>query len=321
MADENHDDGSRNEKGASPAEATDPTQRRNHGKTRVITVRVLWAGHWLLRVWLAGYLLIYGWSKVFLMQMGQADYSDAPVQYGEMSPIGLLWRFMAFSPSIQIMAGLAEVTAAAFLLFRRTAWLGALLAAFDMGIVFLLNLTFDVPVKQLAGFMAVVGIILLIPNLPWLCRFLVGKPTGASMAGLISTNRIFVAITRWTAPLLAFTLLVGSGVVFGNTTAWGRLDQRNAIAGVYSVSDGSSSDFNDSEITQEAFGQLTRAGTAAVGLRYADGDLQECSYTEDGDNKVTLKLYPKQKGSQGLIRDYADDATLAFSTMTRARSH
>lgn len=59
---------------------------------------LLWAGHWLLRLWLAGYLLIYGWSKVFHMQMGYADFADALVQYGEMSPMGLLWRFMAFSP-------------------------------------------------------------------------------------------------------------------------------------------------------------------------------------------------------------------------------
>ncbi|RAD08613.1 DoxX family protein, partial [Burkholderia multivorans] len=44
---------------------------------------LLWAGHWLLRLWLAGYLLIYGWSKVFHMQMGYADFADALVQYGE----------------------------------------------------------------------------------------------------------------------------------------------------------------------------------------------------------------------------------------------
>lgn len=124
--------------------------------------------------------------------MGRADYADALVQYGEMRPMGLLWRSMAFSPSVQALAGLAEVAAAAFLLFRRTAWLGALLAAIDLSVVFLLNLTFDVPVKQLSGIMAVAGIILLIPNLPRLCRFLVGKPTGAIAARRISTHRIFV---------------------------------------------------------------------------------------------------------------------------------
>ncbi|WP_231445421.1 hypothetical protein [Brevibacterium zhoupengii] len=46
-------------------------------KARVIAGRILWTGHWLLWAWLAGYVLIFGWSKVFLMQMGRADYADA----------------------------------------------------------------------------------------------------------------------------------------------------------------------------------------------------------------------------------------------------
>ncbi|GAA1538733.1 DoxX family protein [Brevibacterium picturae] len=280
----------------------------------MIALRVLWAGHWLLRLWLAGYLLIYGWSKVFLMQMGQADYADALIQYGEMSPMGLLWRFMAFSPALQILAGAAEVAAAAFLLFRRTAWLGALLAALDMAVVFLLNLTFDVPVKHLSGIMALAGIILLLPNLPRLCRFLVGKPTGAPVAGWISRNRIFLAITRWTSPLLAIAMLVGSGAVLVNMTDWGRFDEPSEIAGVYRVSGEGRSDFSDSQLTQAAFGQLTKDGTAAVSLRYSDGSLQEGTYSMDSDNEVTLKLYAKQEGSQGLDRDYVHEATLALST-------
>lgn len=60
-------EGSRNESATSQTGATNPIRKRSPGKIRAITIRVLWAGHWLLRIWLAGYLLIYGWSKVFLM--------------------------------------------------------------------------------------------------------------------------------------------------------------------------------------------------------------------------------------------------------------
>lgn len=298
----------------SPTRKAEPTSRHSPSKARVITGRILWIGHWLLRIWLAGYLLIYGWSKVFLIQMGQADYADALVQYGEMSPMGLLWRFMAFSPGVQVLAGLAEVAAAAFLLFRRTAWLGALLAAVDMTVVFVLNLTFDVPVKQLSGIMALAGIILLIPNVPRLCRFLVGKTTGPTVARQISTHRIFVAITRWTGPLLAIAMLGGSGAVLENMSDWARFDEPSEIAGIYTVSGGSRPNFGDSQLTQAAFGQLTKAGTAAVGLRYEDGSLQRGTYSVADGNEVTMKLYPQQKGSQSLDRDYEDEATLTYST-------
>ncbi|HCG55768.1 MAG: hypothetical protein L0H74_14595 [Brachybacterium sp.] len=208
--------------------------------------------------------------------------------------MGLLWRFMAFSPTVQVLAGLAQVAAAAFLLFRRTAWLGALLAAIDLTVVFLLNLTFDVPVKQLSGIMAVAGIILLIPTLPRLCRFLVGKSTGAIVARRISTNRSFVAVTRWTGPLLAIAMLVGSGAVVGDMTDWARFDQPSEIAGVYTVSGDSRPDVSGAQLTQAAFGQLTKAGSAAVGLRYGDGSLQKGSYSVAGDNELMFRLYSKQ---------------------------
>lgn len=90
--------------------------------------------------------------------------------------------------------------------------------------------------------------------------------------------------------------------------------ESSEIAGVYTVSGEGRSDFSDSELTQAAFGQLTKDGTAAVSLRYADGSLQEGSYSVDAGNEVTLRLYAKQEGSQSLVRDYVDEVTLSFST-------
>lgn len=90
--------------------------------------------------------------------------------------------------------------------------------------------------------------------------------------------------------------------------------ESSEIAGVYTVSGEGRSDFSDSELTQAAFGQLTKDGTAAVSLRYADGSLQEGSYSVDAGNEVTRRLYAKQEGSQSLVRDYVDEVTLSFST-------
>lgn len=80
--------------------------------------------------------------------------------------------------------------------------------------------------------MAVAGIILFIPNLPRLCRFLVGKRTGETVSRRISTNRFFAAVTRWTGYLLAIAMLVDSVAVVGNMTDWAAPDQPSEIAGV-----------------------------------------------------------------------------------------
>lgn len=144
-----------------------------------------WMAHWGLRVGLAVFLLVYGWAKVFPVQMGQADFGDALVQFGEMSPMGLLWRFMAFSPTFQFLSGVAEVLAGALLLWRPTVGLGALLGALDMGFVFLLNLEYDVPVKQLALALAIGCAIVFLPYLPRYARALLGH--GAVAPGPLPT--------------------------------------------------------------------------------------------------------------------------------------
>ena len=47
--------------------------------------------------------------------------------------------------------------------------------------------------------MAVAGIVLLAPNLIRLGRFLLGLPTGRPVHGRISSHRIVVAVTKWSA--------------------------------------------------------------------------------------------------------------------------
>lgn len=300
------------EPGGGTAGAASPSRR--HPKL----FGALWAGHWLLRMILVLSLLPYAWMKVFHTQMGYADYADALVQYGEMSPMGLLWRFMAFSPTVQLLAGLAELIAVILLVFRRTAWLGALIACLDMSIVFLLNLTFDVPVKQLSGAMVVMGFILLLPNLARLLRFLLGLPSGPAVNGRISRNRIFIAITRWTAPILGVLIVVGSGVAIGAYVGWGKLEDPSPVAGVYAATEEGplapieGTDHVLGDIDQIAFGQNVNDGRARVGIRYDNGDFQDGTYTVDGDS-IALSLFPIREGAQGLNRDHSGTVDFTYS--------
>ena len=84
----------------------------------------------LVRYSLAISLFWYGFDKVFVAQMAPAwMYLERLVErFGDMSPAGLLWAFIGYSPAYQIFGGLAEVAAASLLLFRRTTTLGALIA-------------------------------------------------------------------------------------------------------------------------------------------------------------------------------------------------
>lgn len=108
------------------------------------------ADAWLrifIRYVLGFVLLQYGFGKLFPVQFGTLTPSRLFETYGESSPMGLLWTFMAASGPYTMFAGLMEVIPGVLLLFRRTAVVGALMAAAVMLNVVMLNLCYDVPVK------------------------------------------------------------------------------------------------------------------------------------------------------------------------------
>ena len=100
-----------------------------------------------LRLCLAATMIGYGVVKVLLQQFPQLDDYTLYETYADSSPMGLLWRFMGFSPAYQRLAGLLELLGGLLLLTRRTTTAGAVILAIVMSNVVLLNFCFDVPVK------------------------------------------------------------------------------------------------------------------------------------------------------------------------------
>jgi hypothetical protein len=106
-----------------------------------------------LRYSLAFVLLSYGMSKVPPMQFQKPGPELLVQTYGDSSPMGLLWRFMGFSPAYTMFAGFAEIVPALLLLF--------------------LNFCYDVPVKLYSLHLLVAAILLLLPDVPRLANVLV----------------------------------------------------------------------------------------------------------------------------------------------------
>jgi hypothetical protein len=101
----------------------------------------------LARYALAFTLLAYAFAKLLPIQFPHLQNSRLAESYGQSSPMGLLWRFMGFSPAYTAFAGFSELLPAIFLFFRRTALLGSLLSFVVMLNIVMLNFCYDVPVK------------------------------------------------------------------------------------------------------------------------------------------------------------------------------
>ncbi|WP_017588998.1 hypothetical protein [Nocardiopsis ganjiahuensis] len=323
--DEQGSDEQDTEAGAAPA-STDgppPPPAAPPGTGRPGWVTALWMGHGLLRLWLFHYLMIYGWLKVLMSQMGLLDYSSALLAFGEKSPMGLLWSFVAYAPVFQVLSGLVEILAGALLIWRRTAWLGGLLGAMAMGAVFLLNLLYDVPVKQLALVMAVGCVLVLLPEVPRLLRFLTGRPTeGATTPRPVPWPRVH-AVTRWIFGSLGVLVLLGP-IALAPTLVPQASD--SPLPGVYRVVGDTAepaAQLSEDERWQEvAFGQYaSMSGAYMLTIRHANGDLWEGRYEHIGEGEIEVSLYPVMEGDRGLVRDTGEPFTLGWEIQDDGRVH
>jgi uncharacterized membrane protein YphA (DoxX/SURF4 family) len=128
-----------------------------------------------LRLWLGSIMCSYGASKVIPSQFPPPMLSALIVPYAQHSPMGLLWTFMGMSKAYEIFAGSAEMLAGILLLIPRFTTLGALLGAAVLSNVFMLNMSYDVPVKLFSFHLLVAALILAGPDLANLGRFFVLK--------------------------------------------------------------------------------------------------------------------------------------------------
>jgi len=151
-----------------------------------------------IRICLAGQMIVYGASKAIPAQMPYPSLYGLLERFGSFSPMNVLWSSIGASPAYEMFAGCAELLGGILLIFPRTTTFGALVCLADMTQVFMLNMTYDVPVKLLSFHLILLSLFLLAPDIPRLVRFFfLNRPTEPAKFELFSTrraNRIALAV-------------------------------------------------------------------------------------------------------------------------------
>ena len=189
-----------------------------------------------IRFALAGQLIAYGMSKAIPVQMPGTFLFRLVEPYGNFSPMGVLWSSIGGAQGYEIFAGCAELLGGVLLIFPRTTTLGALVSLADMTQVFILNMTYDVPVKLLSFHLILLSLLLLAPDLPRLANFFVLNRVAVPSAQpeLFETRRA----NGW-----AFTVQVLFGAVLLATAAyqfwgdWHRQDDETRKTVLYGLWD------------------------------------------------------------------------------------
>jgi hypothetical protein len=195
-------------------------------------LRLWWAD--IVRLTLASMLLAYGLAKVIPTQFPQPGAGLLVQPLGEFTPMGLLWAFMGHSTLYQMFGGWCEVLPGVLMLFRRTAFAGALLAIPVLVNVLVLNLTFDVPVKLHAMHYVVMACVIAAPIAPAVLLVLFGRAVPARVG---SVQEPWAApLTR--AALILVMLIMRSGEIGAAQSAVPRLNRGGgdpALAGIWDL--------------------------------------------------------------------------------------
>jgi uncharacterized membrane protein YphA (DoxX/SURF4 family) len=116
----------------------------------------------VLRLLLAAAMFYFGMAKVIPTQMPFV-LNRLVEPYGNFSPTGALWAQVGISQPYQMLLGAAEVLGGQLLLLPRTAAVGALVCAFDLTQVFILNMTYDIRLKSVSSQLLLLSLFLLAP--------------------------------------------------------------------------------------------------------------------------------------------------------------
>lgn len=192
-----------------------------------------------IRFSLASTMIGYGVDKVIPLQMPLPYLTRLIEPFRNFSPMGVLWSSIGASPAYEIFAGCAELLGGVLLVCPRTAMLGALVCVADMTQVFMLNMTYDVPVKLFSFHLLLMALFLLAPESQRLLDFFLHNRAVASSTQpqLFSTprgNRIALM-----AQIIFGMWMVGVSV-YGAWSGWhtyGNGQPKSPLYGIWNVDD------------------------------------------------------------------------------------
>lgn len=137
-----------------------------------------------LRYCVATAMVFYGALKVINDQFPGPPLWRMVEPFGEASPMGLLWTFMATSDVYCIVSGVSEMLGGLLLTTRRTSLAGAFLSAVILVNVVLMNFSYDVPVKLFSCHLLATSIYLVAFDSTRLANlFLFNRPTQPAALG------------------------------------------------------------------------------------------------------------------------------------------
>jgi hypothetical protein len=267
-----------------------------------------------LRYVVAVTMLGYGLYKVFPLQFGRPHLDRLMEPYGESSPMGILWTFMAASVPYTFFGGFMEALGGVLLFWRRTTTLGALIAIAVMSNVVMLNFCYDVPVKLYSAHILLMAAYLVLPDAQRLWNVLLAnRPTAPIQLGPPPTTPFWSVARRVGKYVFVLSALASQIVTCMKDSRMS--DDKHALYGLYEVED-----FSRNGISEEAtlankvrWRSLAVNEWGGVWVRNMDDSKRFLRATVDEKTKAIAFTAPQGQGTpQTLAGSKPDDDHLVL---------
>lgn len=191
----------------------------------------------IITYYLAYYMLLYGIIKLFYLQFGPPNLERLFQTFGQASPMRLMWTFMGTSKTYTVFAGFTETLAGVLLLISRTRTLGALTAIGVMFNVFMMNMSYDIPVKLFSFQLMIMGVYIAAQDWKRLYAFFISNQatTPYKRYPLVQSQRgkrILLGVQLLFIGLVLYSQIDGG---IDARKRYGEHREKSALYGVYNV--------------------------------------------------------------------------------------
>jgi len=169
----------------------------------------------ILRYHLGLTLIIYGLSKVLMLQFGEMDLDKLESTIGSRNGMGFLWTFMSYSKFYTMSTGWIELIGGVLLLFRRTTAFGTYIIFISMVNVVLIDIGYDVRVKMFAIHLLLMTILLMVNDFNRMINFFfLNKPTKPLVEQALFSKGIYRTIGYILKGILLLYFMVSSFYIY-----------------------------------------------------------------------------------------------------------
>jgi len=193
----------------------------------------------LVRYYLITTMFSYGFSKAFTLQFSELKNIDLIKTFGNQSPMGLMWNFMEYSDTYTRFSGYAEIIAGILLIFRKTTILGAFMVVAVMFNVFMINMSYDIPVKLYSGLLTIMGVFLLTPDIKNILNFFVlnkeVKPK--ELPQYFTKKKLKIAAISIKIIVIGYLFYTNIKGSIEGEKQWGKKAPKSALFGIYEVTE------------------------------------------------------------------------------------